>query len=456
MEVSKPYFLRLKDVKFYHISSEDKDFLINRIYKPQKNKHYLFMKQIQYLIGGIALFSLVSCTNTESSSADMVVDPYKITALTIRGNGGDDIAIDNGNNGSISGEDINAEAGTLTAGEWNDLNNWKFWQSLMQKKNFSEYQQEWQFFPSQRYSVRVIDDIGQPVMDCKVELIGNDKSKVWEAKTNNSGIAELWAQPFSENKALNNKVIISYNGKTHQLESPQTFIEGTNTFTLKETATMPDNRADVMFVVDATGSMEDEIAYLKKELEDVVAQVKVDQPSLSLQIGSVFYRDKGDKYVTRSSALSANTDATINFINGQSADGGGDYPEAVDQALNEAISQQNWSESARTRIVFLMLDAPPHHDTKSLKRVQESIAKAAEKGVKLIPIASSGIDKKTEFLMRFFSLTTNGSYVFMTDHSGVGNGHVEPTIGEYRVEYLNELLTRIITQSTQPSSELVE
>lgn len=414
------------------------------------------MKQIQYLIGGIALFSLVSCTNTVSSSADMIVDPYNITTLTIRGNGGDDVVVDNSNNGSISGEDINAEAGTLTAGEWNDLNNWKFWQSLMQKKNFSEYQQEWQFFPSQRYSVRVIDAIGQPVMDCKVELVGKNKSKLWEAKTNNSGLAELWAQPFSEDKDLKNKIVISYNGKEHQIKSPQTFIEGTNNFKLEEMATMPDNRADVMFVVDATGSMEDEIAYLKKELEDVVTQVKTDQPALSLQIGSVFYRDEGDKYITRSSALSADTDATINFINGQSADGGGDYPEAVDAALEEAISQQNWSASARTRIVFLMLDAPPHHDAKSLKSIHESIAKAAEKGVKLIPIASSGMDKKTEFLMRFFSLTTNGSYVFMTDHSGVGNGHVEPTIGEYRVEYLNELLTRIITQSTQPSTELIE
>lgn len=414
------------------------------------------MKKIQYLIGGIALFSLVSCTNTESSSADIIVDPHKITALTIRGNGGDDAAIDNGNNGSISGEDINAEAGTLTAGEWNDLNNWSFWQTLMQKRSFSEYQQEWQFFPSQRYSVRVTDATGYPVMDCNVLLLGKDKSILWEAKTNNSGIAELWAQPFSEDKDLKNTITISYKGKEHQLKSPETFVEGINNFQLKEVSSMPDNRADVMFVVDATGSMEDEIAYLKKELEDVVAQVKTSQPNLALQIGSVFYRDEGDKYVTRSSSLSASTDATINFINGQSADGGGDYPEAVDAALEEAISKQNWSESARSRIVFLMLDAPPHHDMKSLKSIQKSITEAAQKGVKLIPIASSGIDKKTEFLMRFFSLTTNGSYVFMTDHSGVGNGHVEPTVGEYRVEYLNELLTRIITQSTQPATELVE
>jgi len=414
------------------------------------------MKKIKYLISGIALFSSVSCMNTERPNKDVLVDAYDITTLTIRGNGGEDMEVDNGNNRSVSEEEANAEAGTLTAGEWNDLNNWKFWQSLMQQQDFSEYQEEWQLFPSQRYSVRVTDAMGQPVMDCAVELLGNNKSELWKAKTNNSGIAELWAQPFSEEKNLNNKIVINYKGKKHQLKSPQTIVEGMNNFQLEEVAIMPDNRADVMFVVDATGSMEDEIAYLKKELEDVVIQVKTEQPALLLQIGSVFYRDEGDKYVTRSSTLSANTDATINFINNQSADGGGDYPEAVDAALEEAISEQNWSVSARTRIVFLMLDAPPHHDSKSIKSIQNSIAKAAEKGVKLIPIASSGIDKKTEFLMRFFSITTNGSYVFMTDHSGVGNGHVEPTTGAYRVEYLNELLARIITESTQPATQLVE
>ena len=236
----------------------------------------------------------------------------------------------------------------------------------------------------------------------------------------------------------------------------ETFIHGANEFQLPLAASLPENRADVMFVVDATGSMEDEIAYLKKELEDVVSQVKTKQPDMKLQVGSVFYRDIGEEYVTRSAPLSADAVSTINFINQQSADGGGDYPEAVDAALNEAIAQQNWSESARTRILFLMLDAPPHDDSKTLQKLQATITEAAAKGIKIIPIASSGMDKETEFLMRFFSLATNGSYVFMTDHSGVGNSHVEPTVGDYQVEYLNELLARIITESSKPFTELVE
>lgn len=413
------------------------------------------MKKIQYFACGIALFSLASCSNSEMSSSESLSEAYEITTLVARGDGEGEVSIGNDNTGAIS-DDLNAEAGTLTAGEWNDLNNWKFWQSLMQKEMFFEYQSYWQFFPTQRYSIRVLDEVGQPVMDCRVALLNKDKEVLWKAKSNNSGVAELWAQPFSEEKNLKNTVLVTYKGKDYELKTPETYVKGVNEFKLPVTASMPENRADVMFVVDATGSMEDEIAYLKKELEDVVEQVKTSQPDLALQIGSVFYRDQGDEYITRSAELSANTEATVDFIFKQSADGGGDYPEAVDAALTEAISQQNWSKSARSRIVFLMLDAPPHHDNKSLKSLQNTIQKAAEKGVKLIPIASSGMDKETEFLMRFFSLATNGSYVFITDHSGVGNGHVEPTVGEYRVEYLNELLTRIITQSTQPALELVE
>jgi hypothetical protein len=48
--------------------------------------------------------------------------------------------------------------------------------------------------------------------------------------------------------------------------------------------------------------------------------------------------------------------------------------------------------------------------------------------------------------MRFFSITTNGTYVFITNHSGVGNSHLEPSVGEYQVEFLNDLMVRLINK----------
>ena len=93
-----------------------------------------------------------------------------------------------------------------------------------------------------------------------------------------------------------------------------------------------------------------------------------------------------------------------------------------------------------------MLDAPPHYEPEVIVKLHESILKAAEKGIKVIPVTASGINKETEFLMRFFSITTNGSYVFITDDSGVGDDHLEPTVGDYQVEFLNNLMVRLINK----------
>jgi hypothetical protein len=58
----------------------------------------------------------------------------------------------------------------------------------------------------------------------------------------------------------------------------------------------------------------------------------------------------------------------------------------------------------------------------------------------------SSHDLDTEFLLRTFAMLTGGTFTFLTDHSGVGNPHAEPTIGAYQVELLNELLIRIINE----------
>jgi hypothetical protein len=72
-------------------------------------------------------------------------------------------------------------------------------------------------------------------------------------------------------------------------------------------------------------------------------------------------------------------------------------------------------------------------------------------GIRIIPIAGSGIDKSTEYLMRCLAIATNGTYVFLTDHSGIGAGHIEPTTDTYNVELLNNLLIRLFDQYTRTS-----
>ena len=97
----------------------------------------------------------------------------------------------------------------------------------------------------------------------------------------------------------------------------------------------------------------------------------------------------------------------------------------------------------------MILDAPPHSEAEiaGINNDMTSYVKSmSEKGIRFIPLASSGVNTETEFLLRSWAVMTGGTYTFLTDHSGIGNSHLEPTIGDYEVEKLNDLMVRIIKE----------
>ena len=355
--------------------------------------------------------------------------------------------------GSASGEAVDPNGttippGQLTAGEWNDLIEWDFLKELLEGESYSEMEAYWTFFPHNRFSVEVQDFYNRPIPDVDLRLLDATGEVVWQAKTDNEGRAELWHKFYSGGNAEAVHIAGNYNGMNFSVNTPQPYSQGVNQVQLPLLSITPSPNVDLAFVVDATGSMGDEIEYLKSELLDVIQQVRNSNPSLNIRTGSVFYRDQGDEYVTRTSEFTTNTETTMDFIGNQRAGGGGDFPEAVHTAVEQGLGL-DWSEDAITRIMFLVLDAPPHYEEGVISELQDYIQKAAEQGIKVIPVTASGIDKNTEFLMRFFSMGTNGTYVFITDHSGIGNDHLEPTIGDYEVEFLNELMIRLIKKYTE-------
>lgn len=346
---------------------------------------------------------------------------------------------------------INPEPGMLTAGQWDDLEAWDFWLHLTENTNFKDYKDHWEMHPQQRYDVAIVDALGQAASDVVVQLNDPVAGTLWEARTNHAGRATLWAYPFTSNiKVVDGLELAVVEGKKKtKIGAAVPYINGVATWQLSPKVPTEVNKLEVLFVVDATGSMEDEINYLKTELQDVVKGYQVIQPSINLRLGSVFYRDYAPKadYLTRTASLSEDFQATFDFINQQKTSGGGDFAEAVEAAIAEAVSQ-DWTDEKATRLVFLFLDAPAHHNAKSLAQMQATLKTAAAKGIRIIPIASSGTDKETEFLMRFFSILTGGTYVFLTDHSGIGKGHIEPTTGDYEVEYLNDVMLKLLQKYT--------
>jgi len=290
------------------------------------------------------------------------------------------------------------------------------------------------------------------IVDATVTLnIGNEI--VWTAKTDNTGKAELWNYLFENGQATkkeptNLKATINYKGVENKLLQLKRFEEGVNIITFKQDCNYAKN-VDIAFVVDATGSMGDEIDYLKVELLDVIDRVQTKFEDLNIRLGNVFYRDKTDAYLTKNSPLTNKVKAGVAFIKDQKAGGGGDFPEAVDKGLKEAVNELKWSNEAVARILFLVLDAPPHQNEEVNKTLQQTINQAAQKGIRIVPIVGSGIDKSTEYLLRSCALATNGHYIFLTDHSGIGGSHLKPSTDSYDVKNLNDLLVDIVSRYVQ-------
>jgi len=339
----------------------------------------------------------------------------------------------------------------LTAGEINDFCKWELWKDLTsdELKKHSNY---WNFSVENRYTVQVMNTLGFPVANALTQLIDSDGSIWYTSKTDNTGKAELWSTLHENNTSIERpRIKVIFKEYEKEIQSVSSFENGINSVVL-DIACDSKNEVDIAFVVDATGSMGDEISFLKAELNDVMKQVKKNYPKTFFRYGNVFYRDQGESYVTRKMPFTTSLNTSVEFINNQTANGGGDYEEAVEIALDTAIHQLKWNPNAISRILFLVLDAPPHNSPEIQASLELSMRTAAKKGIRIIPLVASGVNKEAEYLMRTIALATNGTYAFLTNHSGIGNDHIEPSTDSYEVELLNDLLVRLLSSFIyQPS-----
>jgi Mg-chelatase subunit ChlD len=122
-------------------------------------------------------------------------------------------------------------------------------------------------------------------------------------------------------------------------------------------------KVDVVFVLDTTGSMSGLIQTAKEKIWSIASTMASAQPTPEIRVGLVAFRDRGDQYVTRVVDLSADLDSIYATLMEFQADGGGDTPESVNQALHDAVHRMSWSDAQQAyRVIFLVGDAPPHMD----------------------------------------------------------------------------------------------
>ena len=344
-----------------------------------------------------------------------------------------------------SGEEssVTAEAGLLTAGEWNDNNNWGFFSNLVKSGtiSFPSYNVD----PRYRTVVTAKDSSGKAVGNAKVRLLDKDGKILWEAVTDKNGVAYLFGADESSGTSVEvenagKKQVFELTAEKAADEQNSGSQTGSRELDVKlENSSAFSDQCDVMFILDATGSMSDEMMFLQKEFTAITEEIGTDKTRYSVN----FYRDKTDDYVTRCFDFTTDTNDLQKKLNNETAAGGGDLPEAVADIIEETVNKSSWDNDS-VKLAFLIFDAPPHDE--DADRVAAAVKNAAKKGIRIIPVVSSNSDRNTELFARAAAVTTGGTYVFLTDDSGIGESHLEPIIGDYKVEKLYDIIIRIINE----------
>jgi Secretion system C-terminal sorting domain len=142
-----------------------------------------------------------------------------------------------------------------------------------------------------------------------------------------------------------------------------------------------ENNADLLILMDKTGSMADEIDNVKKGLIQITAALKTFN---NVRLGIGLYGDKNDDGTDWFSFRNFETDytAATGFINRIEVTGGGDYPESVYEGFFKACEQNFWRSQTK-RMIILIGDAPPLENPLSKYQVTDVIKKAEEDKIKM-------------------------------------------------------------------------
>lgn len=302
----------------------------------------------------------------------------------------------------------------------------------------------------ERYLLEVTDAAGRPVHDAEVAVqrAGRAEPVMW-ARTDTAGRAWLHPRVFlgaaqEADRALG--VAVRKGG----LQGQGVLVRGQAAAVqvrLDGASVVQRPRLDLVFLVDATGSMGDEIAKLKASMREMSQQIARLPGAPDVCYGLVAYRDRGDAFITRTHDFTDDLGAFQQMLARVHAAGGGDTPEALNEAFHEVVHGLSWRADA-ARLVVLVADAPPHLDYGG-PQYDIDMQAALAKGIKLFAVGASGLDPVGEYVFRQIAQYTAGRFVFLTYREaaypgsgpGMQTGH---DVRGYSVQTLDKLIVRLV------------
>jgi hypothetical protein len=330
--------------------------------------------------------------------------------------------------------------GTLTAGAWDDNLNWDFYRSYLAKVEGAKLPGIPLIPRGDRLRVSIVDGDGKPLAGANV-TVKHAGTVLLDAPAGADGGVLFF--PTWVGVPSGDTLDVVATSSTGSALGTAKAGDGSVTIKIDGAHTAAPTTLDVALVIDTTGSMGDELAYLKTELDAIAGTLTTRHPGVAQRWALVVYRDAeaGDEYATRVFDFTSDLAAFRANLAAQSFGGGGDYPESPELALGDTATL-SWSKGNAARLAFWVADAPHHAD--KVDTFVSSLRALRTDGVHVYPVAASGADELVEFSMRTTAEVTGGRYLFLTDDSGVGGAHKEPTLPCYFVTKFSNAMVRMV------------
>lgn len=169
-------------------------------------------------------------------------------------------------------------------------------------------------------------------------------------------------------------------------------------------------KVEVVFVLDTTSSMSGLIDAAKEKIWSIASSMASAQQAPDIHMGLVAFRDRGDAYITKVVDLSQDLDSMYATLIDFKAEGGGDGPESVNQALHDAVHSISWSQDPNSyKVIFLVGDAPPHMDYQNDVKFPQTLSVAASKGI-VVNAIQCGQHVETQQIWQMIASSANGEY----------------------------------------------
>lgn len=263
---------------------------------------------------------------------------------------------------------------------------------------------------TERHVITVRDRDGLPVLGATVVLADGQKV-LQSARTHADGRALLFPLVTDEPQAKTYDLRVTSGQVTASARIDDRAVRE-HALTLDTSRLAGPTRLDLHFLLDTTGSMGDEIDRLRDTLGEVATKIDALPQKPEVRYGLTLYKDHGDAYVSRTGDFTdlQTFQATLAKV---TAGGGGDTPEALDEALHGAVNGPSWDSDRAVQIAFLIGDASPHLGDGGVSYAQD-IQVAAAKGIEVVPLASSGSDDDAEYVFRQLAQYSLGTFFFLT------------------------------------------